>query len=181
MSGSIWCVDPMIPLSCCEKITLPFSDPSLPPLRPTRHRSPSPPPTPACPWKYHTQSTRAPPLRSLRHSSHSRSQCRGGGRVVPAGRVVEGGRERGGDEKRGVFQQKAWGRNNMHFTSTLTSRAKSSIARAVISLWMPMMREELLYLAASCLMWCKWWVIMRSMMVSVRGLIEGGHKGRGVM
>jgi hypothetical protein len=31
-----------------------------------------------------------------------------------------------------------------------TSSAKSSMARAVISLWMSTMREELLYLRASC-------------------------------
>lgn len=45
----------------------------------------------------------------------------------------------------------------IHVTATLTSRAKSSIARAVISLWMPMIREELLYFAASCEVWWKWW------------------------
>lgn len=43
--------------------------------------------------------------------------------------------------------------HSFHVTTALTSRAKSSIARAVISLWMPMMREELLYLAASCVVW----------------------------
>ena len=96
---------------------------------------------------YHIQSIHVQPLQLLHHSGHSHNLYLISAHVDPP--VWE----------RRISQSVAWQWIAFPIQpsspSCLTSSASSSIALAVISLWISMIRELLLYFLASCKEWVK--------------------------